>query len=400
VLKPAKPPTDVASYRPISLLPIISKILETLLLNKLTEETHLRTLVQDWVPEHQFGFRKAHSTIQQCHRLSDNINRALEEQEFCTAVFLDISQAFDKVWHSDLLFKIDQTLPPRFYNILKSYLQQLQLVVTYNNATSLPVQMLSGVPQGSVLGPFLYTLFTADVPQHNSTTISTFADDTAVLSRHTNLTTAIANLQTHLDSIEEWTQKWRLKINKNKSTHVTFTLRKGNTPHLYFNNNNIPQAETVKYLGLHFDKRLNWKQHIIKTRKHLNLKASQQYWILGRHSPLSLLNKTLIYKVILKPVWIYGIELWGCASSSNVEIIQRYQSKMLRLIAQAPWYEYVTNQTLHRDLCIATVRETFKDKAEAHHKTLSSHPNSLMRPLTTQPSTRRLRRKWTFDGIK
>ena len=101
-------------------------------------------------------------------------------------------------------------------------------------------------------------------------------------------------------------------------------------------------------LGLHFDKRLNWKQHIIKTRKHLNLKTTELYWILGRHSPLSLLNKTLIYKVILKPVWTYGIELWGCASTSNIEIIQRYQSKMLRLITQAPWY--VRNQTLHRDL--------------------------------------------------
>ena len=82
------------------------------------------------------------------------------------------------------------------------------------------------------------------------------------------------------------------------------------------------QAETVKYLGLHFDKRLNWKQHTTKTRKHLNLKARELYWILGRHSPLSLLNKTLIYKVILKPVWTCGIELWGCASSSNIEIIQ------------------------------------------------------------------------------
>jgi len=114
VLKLAKPPTDVASYRPISLLPIISKILETLLLNRITKETHL----QDWVPEHRFGFRKAHSTIQQCHRLSDSTNKELEEQEFCSAVFLDISQAFDKVWHPGLLFKIDQTLPPRFYNIL------------------------------------------------------------------------------------------------------------------------------------------------------------------------------------------------------------------------------------------------------------------------------------------
>jgi len=91
-------------------------------------------------------------------------------------------------------------------------------------------------------------LFTADVPQHNSTIISTFADDTAVLSHHTNLNVAIANLEAHLKSIEKWTNKWRLKINQNKSTHVTFTLRKGNIPQLYFNNTIIPQAETVKYL--------------------------------------------------------------------------------------------------------------------------------------------------------
>ena len=136
---------------------------------------------------------------------------------------------------------------------------------------------ISGVPQGSVLGPFLYIIFTADIPQQNSTTINTFADDTAVLSRHTNLDIATANLQAHLDSIEKWTRKWRLKINENKSTHVTFTLRKGTTPQLYFRNNTIPQAETVKYLGLHFDKRLNWKHHITKMRKHLNLKTRELY---------------------------------------------------------------------------------------------------------------------------
>jgi hypothetical protein len=181
--------------------------------------------------------------------------------------------------------------------------------------------------------------------------------------------------QTHRDRIQNWTRKWRLIINENKSTHVTFTLRKGNIPQLYNNNNTIPQAEAVKYPVLHFDKRLNWKHHITQTRKHLNLKTRELYWILGRHSLLSLLNKTLIYKVVLRPVWTYGIELWGCASSSNIEILQRCQSKMLRLITQAPWY--VTNQTLHRDLGIAPVREFFKDEAEAHRKTLSAHPNPL-----------------------
>ena len=156
VLKPAKPPTDVTSYRLISLLPIISKILEKLILNRLTKETQF----QNWTPEHQFGFRKEHSTIQQCHRLSDSVSRALEKREYCSAVFLDINQTFDKVWHPGLLFKINQTLPSRYYNILKSYLQQRQLVVTHNDATSLPVHMISGVPQGNVLGPFLYIIST------------------------------------------------------------------------------------------------------------------------------------------------------------------------------------------------------------------------------------------------
>jgi hypothetical protein len=159
----------------------------------------------------------------------------------------------------------------------------------------------------------------------------------------------------------------------------------------------IPQAETVKYIGLHFDKRLTWKHHIIQRENTFNLKTRKLYWILGRHSPLSLRNKTLIYKAVLRPVWTYGIILWGCASSSNIEILQRYQSNMLRLITQALWY--VTNQILHRGLGIAPVREISKDKAEAHRKTLLAHPNPLMGPLTTPPPIRRLRRKWIFDDL-
>ena len=139
--------------------------------------------------------------------------------------------------------------------------------------------------------------------------------------------------------------------------------------------------------------------HISTLRKHLDLKTKDLYWIIGKHSPFSLTNKLLIYKEILEPVWTYGIELWGCASSSSSHTakIQRYQSKLLRFITNAP--RFVTNQTLHQDLCIATVLRVFQEKAAAHYHTLSLHPNPLMGPLTDQPKQRRLKHNWTFDGI-
>jgi len=126
IIKPGKQPTDVTSYRPISLLSVLSKLLEKLLLHRLLSDPRS----QDWIPSHQFGFRKAHSTIQQCHRLTTIINKTLEDRKHCSAVFLDISQAFDKIWHKGLLLKIQETLPPAYFDILKSYLQSRQLVVT------------------------------------------------------------------------------------------------------------------------------------------------------------------------------------------------------------------------------------------------------------------------------
>jgi hypothetical protein len=305
-------------------------------------------------------------------------------------VFLDISQAFGKVWHQGLLLKIQQTLPPNYHNILESYLHSRQLAVTYNNSISQPVHMRSGVPQGSVLGPFLDTLYTADILKSPNTTISTFADDTAILSNHSNPITASANLQPHLQNIEKWTRKWKIKINEEKSKHVTFTLRRGICTPLLFNQTSIPQADAVKYLVLHLGRRLTWNCHISALRTHLDLRTKELYLITGKHSPLSLSNKLLIYKAILKPAWSYGIELWGCASPSNIAKIQRYKSKLLRFITNAPWF--VTNQTLHQDLCIEEVRYVFREKAAALYKTLTEHPNPLMGPLTAQPKQRRLKR--------
>jgi hypothetical protein len=118
ILKPGKNPADVTSYRPKSLIPTISKVFEKLILNKINQEANPQT----WIPFHQFGFRRAHSAIQQSHRIANIVTNTLNNKQYCTAAFLDI--AFDKVWHPGLFYKIKRIFPTNYNNLLKSYLTE------------------------------------------------------------------------------------------------------------------------------------------------------------------------------------------------------------------------------------------------------------------------------------
>jgi len=141
--------------------------------------------------------------------------------------------------------------------------------------------------------------------------------------------------------------------------------------------------------------RLTWREHIAMKRKQLDHKTREINWLIGKNSPLSLENRILIYKTILIPAWTYGIELWGCANKSNIAIMQRCQSKLLRTIANAPWY--VNNHTLHTDLHIPYVLTVIHDRINKLRTTLASHPNPLMEPIHRPAHKRRLKRRWTFD---
>jgi hypothetical protein len=107
ILKPGKTPNYAASYRPISPLPILAKVLEKMLLKRLVPIIHEHQLI----PKHQFGFRKVHETIEQIHRLVNKIYNDFENRRYCSAVSVDIRQAFDKVWHIGLFYKLKCTLP-------------------------------------------------------------------------------------------------------------------------------------------------------------------------------------------------------------------------------------------------------------------------------------------------
>ena len=268
---------------------------------------------------------------------------------------------------------------------MKSYLSNRMFRVKINNEITKLHPIKAGVPQGSILGPILYLIYTSDIPYMEGITLSTYADDTAIIASHTNAVTASLILQNYLLKIQQWFKTWRIKTNEEKSVQITFTLKKDTCPVVFLNNKPIPQSNTAKYLGIHLDRRLTWKDHIWHKRKQLNLKLRNMYWLLGRRSKLSIENKILVYKSILKPIWTYGIQLWGTAANSNIEIIERFQNKTLRNILNAPWY--ITNDIIRKETRTSSVREEINNYVEKYKQRLNIHPNILASNLLQETFT-------------
>lgn len=256
----------------------------------------------------------------------------------------------------------------------------------------------AGVPQGSVLEPILYLIYTYDLPQDSDVMIATFADDTAILAVGEDEVDAKIKLQKAADQVNAWTKKWRIKINETKSLHVNFTNRKYDYKPVYINQNIVPHANSAKYLGMTLDAKLRWKEHVKKKREQLGIQLKKMHWLIGRRSELSTHNKLMLYKQVLKPVWLYGIQLWGCTKKSNVKIIQTFQNKVLRDIVKAPWY--VSNDIIHRDLKIETVEAEIQKQAKKHELRLHQHQNvEVLQLLDNAELVRRLKRLKPFELI-
>ena len=149
--KPGKDPHQTASYRPISLLPVFSKILEKIIYDRIKPIIETKKLI----PDHQFGFRNKHSTIEQMHRLINEIIIALENKQYYTSPFMDIEKVFDKINHESVLQTIRKQFPKQIHQLIKSYLSSRIFIIKIKDTYSEVKDIKVGIPQGSVLGPIL-----------------------------------------------------------------------------------------------------------------------------------------------------------------------------------------------------------------------------------------------------
>ncbi len=310
---------------------------------------------------------------------------------------MDVSQAFDRVWIDGLIYKVSQYLPRHYVDITSSYLRNRQFQVNYGNAYSSNQPINAGVPQGSVLGPIFYILYTVHIPETKSTVTVTFADDTAILSPHKDYETATENLQEAVNKLTEWTTKWKIRLNSSKSVRVNFSLCQHHDTSTTLNGEEIPAELHAKSLGVYRDSRLTRQKHIKTICEEIKIRFQTLFWLLRTRNKLFLPKKRPIYVSVIRPMWTYAAPIWGCIADSNILILQRVQNNILRKITGAPWF--IRNDSLHSDLQLEIVKQLIARLANSYKKRLHQHPNTLAIQLLEAPPIIRLHRKIPRDII-
>ncbi|GFV49204.1 probable RNA-directed DNA polymerase from transposon X-element [Trichonephila clavipes] len=268
--KPGKDPHLATSYRPISLLSTISKLTESIILHRLKNFINEHNLLNP----NQYGFTNKLSTLHPLLRLTEHISKGFQKRKSMGAVFLDIQKAFDRVWIIGLTFKlISYNLPPPLIHLIHSYLTNRSFKIRINETLSNEHSVSAGCPQGSLLGPLLFNLYVNDIPDYTLTKINLYADDTAIYATYKNLSTISFAINKHLHHLQNFYDKWKISINVEKSTAIIFTKKHSLPPPIMMYNKQIPWSQEAKYLGIIFDTRLTWKNHIQYTRDKFRKKS-------------------------------------------------------------------------------------------------------------------------------
>ena len=331
VFKGKGSPSDATNYRPISLLPCLSKVFEKLMFKRIYEHINSHSLLSD----RQSGYRPGHNTQLQLVYLTDKLYKSLDQSEDFTIIYLDISRYFEKIWHEGLLAKcsLEFGLRGNVLRWLKSYLKDRNQVVQVGNEQSPPLTMKAGVPQGSVLGPLLAIMYLNGLSNITLNSMLYFADDSSLHCSHTpdNLPAKELELQRDLDAIHDYGCKWAITFNASKTTQQTFSRRKDvMVPTLTFGGRAIPLTNDHKHLGLTFSSDLKFKQHVNETLLKFNRALSPLYPI-APYIPRVVLHE--IYNVYVKPHLEYCSAVYdGNLTAFDSKRLEKAQNRAARLI--------------------------------------------------------------------
>ena len=331
----------VNNYRPISILPIVSKIFERAVYNQLYSFLEKFKLLTS----NQFGFRKNKSTVQAILDQLEYVYNELDQSHTVISIFMDFSKAFDCIDHQILLEKL------KFNGVrgialqwFESYLSGRSQFVCVNNTTSRILPIKYGVPQGSILGPLLFLIFINDFPNVNPFfKFCLFADDsTLTCSFNTSNESFIKQrLENELVSVHNWLKMNKIKINYSKSKFMIFSYGKKHAPfNIKFGTNVITSTDSIKFLGIMVDQHLNFKSHI----SYVSSKLSKAVGLLFRlNNILPFETMTTLYSTLFLPHVLYGVEVWFGVLQSNNDRIFKLQKKAIRAINCLPYNSHTND---------------------------------------------------------
>ena len=357
------------NYRPISILPSISKIIERIVYNQLFDHlTFCKILINE-----QFGFRPNRSPQKAILKLLDYIIKALDDNEACVGVFLDLSKAFDALDHSILLDKLEhygvRTLELSWF---RSYLYNRKQFVELNNMKSEEKIVKYGVPQGSTLGPLLFLLYVNDLVNVSKLLFFIlFADDTNLLMSDKNINNLCIKLNVELKSVNSWLNANKLTKNMDKTHAVSFS--RGNEDidvNIVLDNQILPFKEETKFLGTRIDKNLKWKSHVTYVRN----KVSKIIGVISKVKRLITTNAMrVLYHSLVLPYLQYCILAWGTATKNTINALNIIQKRLIRTMCHANPFDHTND--MFKNLKILKLNDIHK------HETMKFIHNEIQNPV-------------------
>lgn len=340
--KENKPKEDFSSYRPISLISCISKLLEKIMNNRLQNWAEKN----DILPPCQSGFRKNKSCQDHIARFNQFITEGFNKKQHTGCVMFDLEKAFDKASHQGIIHKLKQTnLPSGLLNWIQDFLTDRSFHTSWNSATSNTYFTRTGVPQGSCISATLFNIFFSDISQHIPEHIlrALYADDLGILFRSSDLKEITRNLQIAIDAISAYCHKWGFSINKSKTTYTTFCTagKRKNYERTYkldlhIGNSPIPLEPFPIFLGIKLDPKLTYEAHFDR----ISTKIIARTRLIRKIKSLKLKNQTALCMTIfnsqIKSIIDYAFIPIISPTQKIANKLQTLQNRALRSIKHFP----------------------------------------------------------------